>query len=76
MFSAKVTYRNLGLSDEQVSIAVRVEELAAKLLDAGLPVECVDEWLLNLVKKDSRKLGKTADLLRAHPGIFDEEVKK
>jgi hypothetical protein len=71
MISAKVRYHNLGLSDEQVSIAVRVEELAADLLDKGVPPEMINEDLLNLVRKDLRKIGKCSDLLNPTPEMFE-----
>lgn len=67
MISVKVKYRNLGLSDQQVDVAVACEELAVRLLDAGLPPECVDEQLLSLIKKDSRQLGSTKDLVHVGP---------
>jgi hypothetical protein len=75
MISVKVKYQNLGLSDQQVDIAVACEELAARLLDSGLPPETVDKFLLAMVKKDSRKLGQCSDLLNPTPEMFDE-VKK
>ena len=76
MISAKVRYRNLGLSDEQVDVAIACEELAVRLLESGLPPQCVDEYLLDYVKGNARKLGSNKNLIHAHAGMFDEVNEK
>jgi len=54
MISAAVTYKNLGLSDEEITVAIACEALAVRLIDAGMPPEMVTERVINFLK-NSRK---------------------
>ena len=70
MISAKVEYKNLGLSDEQVEVAICCEALAVKLLNAGVPPEQVTEHLLNFLKRTDPNTTTMFTLTRA--GMSDE----
>ena len=57
MISAVVTYKNLGLSDEEVTIAIACEALTVKLIDAGMPPETVTEKVISFLQDPLRKKG-------------------
>jgi len=57
MISAKVEYRNLGLTDEEVTVAIACEALAVKLIDSGMPPEMVTEKVISFLKDRRRKKG-------------------
>jgi hypothetical protein len=43
------TYERCGLTPEEVELCVRCEALAVKLIEAGFPVERINDELLNFL---------------------------
>ena len=67
MFSARVDYKNLGLSNFETEVAIRLEDLAVRLLDAGIDPT---EQVLNFLKRTDPKTSTMYTLTRA--GLGDE----
>ncbi len=79
MISAAVTYKNLGLSDEEITVAIACEALAVRLIDAGMPPEMVTERVIDFLKNPNRKKGLApmSLLLDAYAGdAFDKVAKE
>jgi hypothetical protein len=54
MIDGTVRYQRWGLTDEEVDVCVRCEAVAVKLIEAGFPVDHINDKLLNFFR-DRRK---------------------